>query len=55
VNHRFPRSLAEAFPAERAYAVEFHRGPSLWRHLAGLVFVLAALLIVPALLFWGPK
>jgi hypothetical protein len=47
--------LAEAFPAERAYAVEVYRAPSLWRHLAGFALVLAVLLTVPALILWGPK
>ena len=53
MNYRFPRSLAEAFPVERAYAVEIYRSPSLWRQLAGGMLFLAVLLLVSALIIWG--
>jgi hypothetical protein len=48
MNYRFPRSLSDAFPQERAVAVEIYRSPS-----SGMSLLVLAACVIGACLLAG--
>ncbi len=50
---RYPRSLAEAFPAEHACAIEVYRAPWRFKDALRAVVCVAACVAIGSMLAWG--